>query len=104
MQPMSAVRDRDEPLRQVRTADPFLPLQLAATAEATGALIARGLERQRLPSPLTGPDGRLLPEIEPLARAYEAALLSGFSPQEVKTLRRLLTRLETVALKLAGPA
>lgn len=41
-------------------------------------------------------------EIAPLALAYEAALLSGLSPSEVETLKRLLARLETTAGKLAG--
>ena len=41
-------------------------------------------------------------EIAPLALAYEAALLSGLTPAEVETLKRLLTRLEGAAGKLAG--
>lgn len=88
-------------------AEPFLPLQLAGAAEATGALISRGLSLRGLSAealaPLTDEAGQLRPEIEPLARAYEAALLSGFDPDEVRTLRRLLARLECAAHKLAGP-
>lgn len=41
-------------------------------------------------------------EIAPLALAYEAALLSGLTPIETETLKRLLMRLETAAGKLAG--
>ena len=43
-------------------------------------------------------------EIAPLALAYEAALLSGLTPDEVETLKRLLMRVEGVAGKLAGEA
>jgi len=41
-------------------------------------------------------------EIAPLALAYEAALLSGLTPAEVETLKRLLMRLETTASRLSG--
>lgn len=85
----------------------FLPLQLADTAEATARLISeglatRGLAGSSLLGALTDADGRLRPEAEALARAYEAALLASLSPTEVKTLRRLLIRVEVAAQKLAG--
>jgi len=43
-------------------------------------------------------------DIAPLALAYEAALLSGLTPDEVETLKRLLMRVEGVAGKLADEA
>lgn len=79
----------------------FLPLQLASVAEATGGLIANGLA-VRAASPLTDETGALRREIAPLALAYEAALLASLTPEEVRTLRRLLTRIESAALKLSG--
>jgi DNA-binding MarR family transcriptional regulator len=45
---------------------------------------------------------RLYGEIAPLARAYEAALISGLAPEEVKLLKRLLSRLQGAAASLAG--
>ena len=49
------------------------------------------------------PEGqRLHADIAPLALAYEAALLAGLEPQEVRVLKRLLGRLETAALRLSG--
>lgn len=51
------------------------------------------------------PEGRRLhAEIAPLALAYEAALISGLSPEEVGLLKRLLSRLQTAAGQLAGEA
>lgn len=47
---------------------------------------------------------RLHADVAPLAMAYEATLLAGLAPQEVRTLRRLLCRLETAALRLSGEA
>ncbi|HYG25342.1 MAG TPA: MarR family winged helix-turn-helix transcriptional regulator [Caulobacteraceae bacterium] len=41
-------------------------------------------------------------EIAPVALAYEAALLSGLTPTEAETLKRLLMRLESSAGRLAG--
>jgi DNA-binding MarR family transcriptional regulator len=41
-------------------------------------------------------------EIAPLALAYEASLISGLSPGEVELLKRLLSRLQGVAGRLAG--
>ena len=43
-------------------------------------------------------------EIAPLALAYEAALLAGFTAEEIDTLKRLLMRIESAAGKLAGEA
>lgn len=53
---------------------------------------------------LTDQGRALHAEIAPLALAYEAALLSGLTPQDVETLKRLLMRLEDVADRLAGEA
>ncbi len=84
-------------------AEAFLPLKLSAAAEAARGLIASGLAA-RAPShtPLTDETGALRPEIAPLARAYEAALVASLSPAEVQTLHRLLTKVEAAALKLSG--
>ena len=41
-------------------------------------------------------------EIAPLALAYEAALISGLTPDEVALLKRLLARLQAAAGQLAG--
>jgi DNA-binding MarR family transcriptional regulator len=51
---------------------------------------------------LTDTGRRLHAEIAPMALAYEAALLSGLTPEEVVTLKRLLIRLEAAAVKLSG--
>ena len=51
---------------------------------------------------LTEQGRELHAEIAPLARAYEAALLSGLTPAEVETLKRLLLRLETAAGRLSS--
>ena len=49
------------------------------------------------------PAGRgLHAEIAPLALAYEAALISGLAPEDVKLLKRLLGRLQAAAGQLAG--
>ena len=45
---------------------------------------------------------RLYEEIAPLALAWEAALVTGFSPGEVTALRRLLKRLRVAAERLGG--
>jgi hypothetical protein len=93
--------DPDDEDRSV--AEPFLPVQLARTATATGSLINQGLTDRGLSGfSLTDETGALNPAIAPLAYAYEAALLTGLTPGEVKTLRRLLTRIEAAALKLSG--
>jgi len=47
---------------------------------------------------------RLYGEIAPLALAYEAALISGLSPDEVALLKRLLGRLQGTAQALSGDA
>ena len=46
----------------------------------------------------------LYAEISPLALAYEAALISGLSPEDVAMLKRLLGRLQQVAGQLNGDA
>ena len=49
------------------------------------------------------PEGRALyAEIAPLALAYEAALIAGLSPEDVRLLKRLLGRLQIAAGHLAG--
>ncbi len=53
---------------------------------------------------LTHEGSRLYAEIAPLALAYEAALIAGLAPSEVALLTRLLSRLQTAALALAGEA
>lgn len=53
---------------------------------------------------LTAEGRRLHAEIAPLALAYEAALISGLTPDEVDLLKRLLSRLQGVAGQLAGDA
>jgi DNA-binding MarR family transcriptional regulator len=45
---------------------------------------------------------RLHSQIAPLALAYEAALISGLAPEEVRLLRRLLMRMQSAAGALAG--
>ena len=51
---------------------------------------------------LTSMGRSLYSEIAPLAKAYEAALLTGLAPNEVALLKRLLTRLEAAAARLSG--
>jgi DNA-binding MarR family transcriptional regulator len=51
---------------------------------------------------LTKSGAGLHAEIAPLALAYEAALISGLSPEEVALLKRLLARLQSVAGQLSG--
>jgi len=53
---------------------------------------------------LTDQGRALHADIAPLALAYEAALLSGLTPAETETLKRLLMRLESAAGKLADEA
>jgi DNA-binding MarR family transcriptional regulator len=51
---------------------------------------------------LTAEGRGLYAEIAPLALAYEAALIAGLAPDEVKLLKRLLGRLQSAAGQLAG--
>jgi DNA-binding MarR family transcriptional regulator len=51
---------------------------------------------------LTADGRRLHGQIAPLALAYEAALISGLAPEEVRLLRRLLMRMQSAASALAG--
>ncbi len=53
---------------------------------------------------LTRAGAELHAEIAPLALAYEAALISGLSPEDVALLKRLLSRLQAAAGQLAGEA
>ncbi|MBN9318339.1 MAG: winged helix-turn-helix transcriptional regulator [Caulobacterales bacterium] len=90
---------------------------LARTAmdKVTVSRAAQGLVTRRLavrtPNPadarshsltLTTEGSRLYADIAPLALAYEAALLSGLEPGEVRALKRLLQRLEAAAAQLSG--
>ena len=51
---------------------------------------------------LTAEGRRLHGDIAPLALAYEAALISGLSPEDVALLKALLCRLQSAAGQLAG--
>jgi DNA-binding MarR family transcriptional regulator len=51
---------------------------------------------------LTAEGRRLYDEIAPLALAWEAALVTGFSPGEVTALKHLLRRLRAAAERLGG--
>lgn len=51
---------------------------------------------------LSAEGARLYAEIAPLALAYEAALIAGLAPSEVALLKRLLNRLQSAAVALAG--
>jgi DNA-binding MarR family transcriptional regulator len=51
---------------------------------------------------LTAAGRSLYAEIAPMALAYEAALISGLSPEDVMLLKRLLGRLQSAASQLAG--
>lgn len=90
---------------------------LARTAmdKVTVSRAAQGLVSRRLagrtPNPddarshrlaLTDEGRRLYADIAPLALAYEAALMTGLAPEEVRTLKRLLVRLEAAAARLSG--
>jgi DNA-binding MarR family transcriptional regulator len=81
-------------------------------SRAAQALVNRRLAA-RIPNPadarshrlaLTAEGERLYADIAPLALAYEAALLAGLAPDEVRALKRLLQRLEAAATQLAGPS
>lgn len=85
--------------------------------KVTVSRAAQGLSRRRLVErsdhhadgrshvlALTEEGARLHAEIAPLAMAYEAALISGFTPEEVALAKRLLSRLQTAAGTLAGEA
>lgn len=51
---------------------------------------------------LSAEGASLYAEISPLALAYEAALISGLTPEDVASLKRLLTRLQQAAGQLSG--
>jgi DNA-binding MarR family transcriptional regulator len=81
-------------------------------SRAAQAVVGRRLA-ERIPNPsdarshalaLTPEGQRLYADIAPLALAYEAALLAGLAPEEVRTLKRLLQRLEAAATQLSGQA
>ena len=88
-----------------RTAMDKVTVSRAAQALVTRHLVGRAAHqadgRSHLLA-LTDEGRRLYAEIAPLALAYEAALLSGLTPAEVETLKRLLMRLETAAGRLTG--
>lgn len=98
---------------------PSTQVQLVARTVMANAIVSRaalGLARRHLVSrterhadgrrrvvALT-PSGRTLyAQIAPLALAYEAALIAGLAPDEVKLLKRLLCRLQGAADQLSGP-
>jgi DNA-binding MarR family transcriptional regulator len=88
-----------------RTAMDKVTVSRAAQVLVTRHLIGRAAHEADGRSHLLAltEQGRALhAEIAPLALAYEAALLSGLTPAEVETLKRLLMRLETAAGKLSG--
>ena len=73
---------------------------------AAAGLVARGLALRTSLSGLTiTPAGRVThAELAELALAAEAALLAGLSPEEVRSLHRLLGRVQAAAMKLSGRA
>ena len=92
-----------------------VPLLSAAMDKVTVSRAARELVgRSLLSREVHAGDGRshllrlttmgrgLYSEIAPLAKAYEAALLTGLAPNEVALLKRLLGRLEAAAARLSG--
>lgn len=97
---------------------PSVPQAMVTTAGLDRNMVNRavlGLLRRRLarrldrragersqPIALTDEGVRLYAEIAPLALAYEAALISGFTPQEVAVIERLLSRLQSAAVSLTG--
>jgi DNA-binding MarR family transcriptional regulator len=85
--------------------------------KVTVSRAAQGLQKRRLVGrsdhqadgrshvlALTREGAGLHAEIAPLALAYEAALIAGLAPDEVKLLKRLLMRLQSMAGRLAGDA
>lgn len=101
----------EEPMTQqaivARTAMDKVTVSRAAQALAARHLVGREAHaddgRSHILS-LTEEGRRLYAEIAPLALAYEAALLSGLTPAETLTLKRLLLRLEAAAGRLSGEA
>jgi len=82
-----------------------------AVVRAAGGLLRRRLAERcdegggrgaKLTLTLEG--ARLHGEVAPLALAYEAAMIAGLAPDEVQQLKRLLARVQTAALGLAGEA
>jgi DNA-binding MarR family transcriptional regulator len=74
-----------------------------SVAQAVQGLAHRGMVlRADAALSLNTAGQRLYAEIAPLAQAYEAAILAGLAPEEVKLLRRLLRRIEGAATALAG--
>lgn len=73
-----------------------------SVSRAVQSLANRGLVRRSLNSKdgrsqiatLTAAGTKLFQQIAPLARAYEAKLLDGFSLSDIERLKTLLTRLE----------
>jgi len=98
-------------LARLADSDGPLTLAQARAAEDVGARRAvRGLMRRGLAE--AGPQGVTLTDegrrthlaIAHLALAYEAALVSGLTPAEVTTLRRLLRLVAGAAERLGGEA
>lgn len=76
----------------------------ASVDQAVRGLVKRGLAVDgRLRALTLSEEGaRLQAELAPLAVAYEAALIAGLRPEEVRLLKRLLARLQNAAETLAG--
>ncbi|WP_091743127.1 MarR family winged helix-turn-helix transcriptional regulator [Phenylobacterium immobile] len=72
-------------------------------AQATQGLAHRGMLLRAADTVSLNLAGeRLYEQIAPLAHAYEAALIAGLKPEEVKLLKRLLLRIQGAATSLAG--
>jgi hypothetical protein len=75
----------------------------AVAGDAVRALVRRGLAASGAAGLALTDEGRALyDEIAPLALAWEAALVAGFTPGEVTALKHLLRRLHTAAERLGG--
>lgn len=88
-----------------RTVMDKVTVSRAAQGLVKRRLVARTQNRSDARSHLLAltPEGRRLhAEIAPLALAYEAALISGLSPEDVTLLKRLLGRLQAAAGQLSG--
>jgi len=81
----------------VRAAGGLLRRRLAERCDEDGG--GRGAKLA-----LTLEGARLHGEVAALALAYEAAMIAGLAPDEVQQLKRLLARVQTAALGLAGEA
>ena len=77
----------------------------ASVAHAAESLVKRGAAHARDERLALSAEGYALHvDITPLALAYEATLLTGFSPGEAAALKLMLARLRTAAERLLGAA